>query len=94
MRAAAAPDQSYTAKLIAAGLPRVARKFGEESVEAVVAALSGSESDLTAESADVLFHLLVLLRARNVPLAGVMAELERRTAQGGLAEKASRGDGA
>jgi phosphoribosyl-ATP pyrophosphohydrolase len=81
---------SYTAKLIADGVERCARKFGEEAVEAVVAAIGEDEAALTAEAADVLYHLLVLLRARNVPLDAVMAELEKRTRQSGLSEKAGR----
>jgi phosphoribosyl-ATP pyrophosphohydrolase len=89
-RAAASPDASWTAKLLAAGPARVAKKFGEEAVEAVIAATRGDRSELTAEAADVLFHLLVLLRACEVPLKDVLAELERRSAQSGLAEKAAR----
>jgi phosphoribosyl-ATP pyrophosphohydrolase len=90
-RAAASPDASWTAKLLAAGPARVAKKFGEEAVEAVIAATRGDGSELTAEAADVLYHLLVLLRACDVPLKDVLAELERRSAQSGLAEKAARG---
>jgi phosphoribosyl-ATP pyrophosphohydrolase len=89
-RAAASPDQSYTAKLLAAGVERCARKFGEEAVEAVIAAVGDDKAGLTGEAADVLYHLLVLLRAADVPLAKVMAELEKRTARSGLEEKASR----
>ena len=89
-RAAASPDESYTAKLVRDGIDRCARKFGEEAVEAIVAAVSRDGANLTAESADVLYHLLVLLKAADIPLAAVMAELERRTSQSGLAEKASR----
>jgi phosphoribosyl-ATP pyrophosphohydrolase len=89
-RAAASPDESWTAKLLAQGPERVAKKFGEEAVEAVIAAVKGDAGELTAEAADVLFHLLVLLRARGVALDAVMAELARRTAQSGLAEKAAR----
>lgn len=89
-RSAAAPQDSYTASLLAKGVPHVARKFGEEAVEAVVAAASGDSAALRAEAADVLYHLLVLLRAGKVPLAEVMAELQRRTALGGHAEKAGR----
>lgn len=92
-RAKASPDESYTARLIASGMPRVAKKLGEEATEAVIAAVSGDRANLTAEAADVLYHLLVTLRAAGVPLAEVMAELERRTAQSGLAEKASRPKG-
>jgi phosphoribosyl-ATP pyrophosphohydrolase len=90
-RASAAPDESWTAKLLAAGPARIAKKFGEEAVEAVIAAVEGDKAALTAESADVLYHLLVLLRARDIPLTEVMSELERRTTQSGLAEKAARG---
>lgn len=89
-RANATDGSSYTASLVADGAARCARKMGEEAIETVVAALSGDEEELTAEAADLLYHLLVLLRVRGVPLAAVMAELERRTAQSGLAEKAAR----
>ena len=81
---------SYTAGLIAGGVERCARKFGEEAVETVIAALGEDDAALTGEAADVLYHLLVLLRARGIPLASVMAELEQRTRQSGLAEKAGR----
>lgn len=91
IRAAAATDESYTAKLLADGVNRCARKFGEESVELVISAVEHDREGMTGEAADVLYHLLVLLKAGNVPLADVLAELERRTAQSGLAEKASRG---
>lgn len=89
-RAAASPEESYTAKLLAGGLPRAAKKLGEEATEAVIAAVSGSPAELKGEAADVLYHLLVVLHGRGVLLQDVMAELERRTAQSGLAEKASR----
>jgi phosphoribosyl-ATP pyrophosphohydrolase len=89
-RAAAPPSESYTAKLLSDGVERCAKKFGEEAVEAAIAAVGRDRANLTAEAADVLYHLLVLLRAGGVPLDAVMAELERRTAQSGLAEKASR----
>ena len=90
-RAAASPDQSYTAKLIAGGPARAAKKLGEEAVEAAIAAVQGDREALVAEAADVLYHLLVVLQAGGVPLQDVMAELERRTVQSGLAEKAARG---
>ena len=90
-RAKAGPDDSYTAKLVAAGTPRVAKKLGEEAVEAVIAATLGDRAELVKESADVIYHLLVTLIAAGVPLEDVMAELDRRTAQSGLAEKAARG---
>ena len=90
LRAAASPDESYTAKLIGRGMNKCAQKLGEEATEAVIAAVTGDRAELVKESADVLFHLLVVLRAANLPLAEVMAELDGRTAQSGLAEKASR----
>lgn len=89
-RAAGDPKTSYVAKLHARGLPVIARKLGEEAVEAVVAALGGSREELTGEAADLLFHLLVLLGEKNVPLADVLAELDRREGVSGLDEKASR----
>ena len=89
-RAAASPDESWTAKLLAAGPERAAKKFGEEAVEAVIAAVTGDRAELIAESADVLYHLLVVLRARDVALQDVLSQLEARTARSGLAEKASR----
>ena len=90
-RASASPDESYTAKLLRDGPDRCARKFGEEAVELIVSAVSRDKEGLTGEAADVLYHLLVLLKSADVTLAEVMAELERRTAQSGLQEKASRG---
>ena len=85
------PSSSYTAKLLADGIERAARKFGEEAIEAVVAALKEDDRALTAEAADVLFHLLVVLRARGISLDAVMTELEARTRQSGIEEKAARG---
>jgi len=90
LRATASPDESYTAKLLSRGIEKCAQKLGEEAVEAVIAGVTGNRPELVKESADVLYHLLVLLRAADVPLAEVMAELDSRTAQSGLAEKASR----
>ncbi len=89
-RRTAAPGDSYVASLSARGLPTVARKLGEEATEAVVAALAGSEEELIGEAADVLFHLLVLLAEKGVPLDSVLAELERREGTSGHAEKAAR----
>ena len=89
-RAKASPDESYTAKLLRDGVDRCARKFGEEAVEAIVSAVAGDKPGLTAEAADVLYHLLVLLKAADISLDEVMTELESRTGQSGLAEKASR----
>ena len=89
-RAAASPDESWTAKLLAKGPEKTAEKFGEEAVEAVIEAVKGDRARLTAEAADVLFHLLVMLRARGVPLSDVMDELARRQSRSGLQEKAAR----
>ena len=89
-RRAAEPDASYVAQLFARGRPVIARKLGEEAVEAVVAALGGSDEELTGEAADVIFHLLVLLAERDIALADVLAELDRREGVSGLEEKASR----
>jgi phosphoribosyl-ATP pyrophosphohydrolase len=83
-------SSSYVAQLHARGLPVIARKLGEEAVEAIVAALGGSREELTSEAADLLFHLLVLLGAKGVPLVDVLAELDRRDGTSGLEEKASR----
>ena len=91
-RRGADPASSYVAKLLAAGAPLAARKLGEEAVETVVAALSGDATELTGEAADLLFHLLVLLDVRGVPLADVFAELDRREGVSGIAEKAARKD--
>lgn len=89
-RASASPEESWTAKLLAAGPERCAKKFGEEAVEAVIAAVKGDRAELIAESADVLYHLLVVLKARDVALQDVLSQLEARMARSGLAEKASR----
>ncbi|CAD5284103.1 Phosphoribosyl-ATP pyrophosphatase [Bosea sp. 62] len=89
-RASAAPEESWTAKLLAAGPERAAKKFGEEAVEAVIAAVKGDRDELIAESADVLYHLLVVLKSRDVALRDVLSQLEARTARSGLAEKAAR----
>jgi phosphoribosyl-ATP pyrophosphohydrolase len=89
-RAVASPDESYTANLISRGMEKCAQKLGEEATEAVIAAVTGNRAELVKESADVLYHLLVVLRAAGIPLSEIMAELDARTAQSGLAEKASR----
>ena len=89
-RKGADPDSSWTAKLLSKGPEKCAEKFGEEAVEAIIEAVKGDADRLTSEAADVLFHLLVMLRSRNVTLADVMAELARRQARSGLAEKAAR----
>lgn len=84
------PASSWVAKLHARGLPVIARKLGEEAVETVIAALSGNREELVGETADLLFHLLVLLDAKGVPLDEVLAELDRREGTSGIAEKAAR----
>ena len=91
-RRVASPDESYVAKLNSKGIKKIAQKLGEEATEAVIAALSGSRDDLVGESADVLFHLLVLLGAKEIPLADVLAELDRREGTSGIEEKASRAE--
>jgi phosphoribosyl-ATP pyrophosphohydrolase len=93
LRAAASPDESYTAKLISRGINKAAQKLGEEATEAVIAAVTGDKQELVKESADILYHLIVVLIASGVSLDTVMEELDRRTAQSGLAEKAARKDG-
>lgn len=89
----ASPSESYTAKLVSQGAEKCAKKFGEEAVELALATVTGDARNIAAESADVLYHLLVLLEAKGVALADVMAELERRQGVSGLAEKASRKSG-
>ena len=84
------PKSSYVASLFANGRPKIARKLGEEAVEAIVASLAEDKADLTGEAADILFHLMVLLADAGVPLADVLAELERREGTSGHDEKASR----
>ncbi len=91
-RRGADPSSSYVAQLQARGLPVIARKLGEEAVETVVAALSGDGDELVGEAADLLFHLLVLLAEKDIPLAQVLAELDRRDGLSGLDEKASRSE--
>ena len=89
-RRGADPETSWTAKLLAKGPEKCAEKFGEEAVEAIIEAVRGDRDRLTAEAADVVYHLLVMLAARDVTLADVLAELERREGTSGLAEKAAR----
>ena len=85
------PDSSWTAKLLAKGPEKCAEKFGEEAVEAIVEAVRDDKAALTSEAADVLYHLLVMLAARDVPLGDVMDELARRQGTSGIAEKNARG---
>ncbi|GGB40503.1 phosphoribosyl-ATP pyrophosphatase [Roseibium aquae] len=89
-RAESNDEKSYTRKLMGKGVAKCAQKLGEEAVEAAIAAVQGDREELTGEAADVLYHLLVVLKTAGVSLADVMAELERRTGQTGLEEKAAR----
>jgi phosphoribosyl-ATP pyrophosphohydrolase len=89
-RRGASPDSSYTAKLLAAGPQGVARKLGEESLEAIIEAVKGDRAALTRESADVLYHLLVLWAAAGLSPGDVAAELTRREGVSGIEEKQSR----
>lgn len=89
-RKQADPATSWTAKLLSQGPEKAAEKFGEEAIEAIIEAVRGDRERLTAEAADVLYHLLVMLAARDVPLSDVLAELERREGVSGVAEKAGR----
>lgn len=89
-RSATTDGSSYTASLVAKGVGKCAQKLGEEAVEAVIAAVARDRGELTKEAADVLYHLLVVLKACDIPLSAVMDELQARTGQSGLAEKASR----
>jgi len=89
-RKGADPESSWTAKLLAKGPEKCAEKFGEEAIEAIVEAVRGDRDRLTSEAADVLYHLMVMLTARDIALDDVLAELDRRAGQSGIAEKASR----
>lgn len=89
-RKGADPDSSWTAKLFSKGPEKCAQKFGEEAIEAVMAVAKGDRENLIYKSADVLYHLLVMLAARDVTLAEVLAELDRREGTSGIAEKAAR----
>jgi phosphoribosyl-ATP pyrophosphohydrolase len=89
-RAGASADASYTRSLLDKGAAHCARKFGEEAIELAIAAAALDESAVRAEAADVLYHLLVVLRARGIALSSVMDELGKRSAQSGHEEKASR----
>lgn len=89
-RARSDDEKSYTRKLVNRGVAKCAQKLGEEAVEAAIAAVRKDREELTAEAADVLYHLLVVLNVSDVSLSDVMAELAKRTEQTGLEEKASR----
>jgi phosphoribosyl-ATP pyrophosphohydrolase len=90
-RRADAANKSYTRQLLDAGAERCAKKLGEEATEVIIAALSQDGRALTREAADLVYHLLVLLESKDVPLADVLAELQSRMGTSGLAEKAARG---
>ena len=90
-RKGADPDSSWTAKLLSKGPEKCAEKFGEEAIEAIVEAVKGDKKRLTSEAADVIYHLLVMLAARDVTLNDVVAELARRQGTSGIDEKAARG---
>lgn len=89
-RKSADPSSSWTAQLLAKGPEKCAEKFGEEAVEAIIEAVKNDPKGLTSEAADVLYHLLVMLAARDVPLSDVLDELARRQSTSGIAEKAAR----
>jgi len=89
-RLTASSETSYVAKLHSKGLAKIAQKVGEEATETVIAALAGDAAELVGEAADLLFHLMVLLAEKGVPLEAVLAELDRREGTSGIAEKAAR----
>ncbi|HWK63909.1 MAG TPA: phosphoribosyl-ATP diphosphatase [Rhizobiaceae bacterium] len=89
-RARSGDPSSWTAKLFSAGMDKAAKKLGEEAVETVIAAVGADRDGLISESADLLYHWLVVLALAGIPLDEVLAELERRTSRSGIAEKASR----
>jgi len=92
-RAKAEPGASYTRTLLDRGMAHCAKKLGEEAVEVAIAAIAEDRSRVVAETADLLYHLLVVLHARDIPLAEVEAALAERTRQSGLDEKAARKGG-
>lgn len=89
-RKGADPESSWTAKLLSMGPEKCAEKFGEEAVEAIIEAVKNDKAALTSEAADVLYHLMVMLAARDVALDDVLTVLEKRQGTSGIAEKASR----
>ncbi len=90
-RSAATAEKSYTKSLLDKGMTQCGKKFGEEAVEFAIAAAQGDKAAMTAEAADVLYHLLVALQAASIPLQDVLDELGRRTGKSGHEEKAARG---
>ena len=89
-RSSAPSGESWTAQLLEKGPEKCAEKFGEEAIELIIEAVKNDSNGLINEAADVMYHLLVLLKSLGISLSHVMAELERRTAQSGLTEKAAR----
>lgn len=89
-RAASGSGESWTVKLVAGGMEKAGKKFAEESAETLIAALAQDDASLVAESADLLYHWLVVLHLRGISVDDVMATLQERTAQSGIAEKAAR----
>ena len=89
-RSSAPSGESWTAQLLEKGPEKCAEKFGEEAIELIIEAVKNESDGLINEAADVMYHLLVLLKSREISLSHVLAELERRTAQSGLTEKAAR----
>ncbi|MFT4707707.1 MAG: phosphoribosyl-ATP pyrophosphohydrolase [Ascidiaceihabitans sp.] len=89
-RKLADPNSSWTAQLLAKGPEKCAEKFGEEAIEAIIEAVKGDKAALTSEAADVIYHLMVMLAARDVTLDDVVEELAKRQSKSGIAEKASR----
>lgn len=90
LRAGDSPKESYTAKLLKKGIPHIAKKLGEEGVECALAAVQNDRDEIVYEAADMLYHLLVLLHAKDIPLHEILAELERRMGTSGITEKQNR----
>ncbi|MGD1883449.1 MAG: phosphoribosyl-ATP diphosphatase [Paracoccaceae bacterium] len=84
------PGESWTAQLLSKGPEKCAAKFGEEAIEAIIEAVKGDKEALKSEAADVLYHLLVMLAARDIHLNEVLSELDERQKQSGITEKAGR----
>jgi phosphoribosyl-ATP pyrophosphohydrolase len=84
------PSLSYTAKLLSQGIEEIQKKFGEESIELIIASNQNNRNNIINETADVLYHLLVLLSEKSISLKEVVEELERRSSMSGLEEKANR----
>ena len=89
-RKTADPSSSWTAQLLSKGPEKCAEKFGEEAIEAIIEAVKGDRAGLTAEAADVIYHLMVMLASRDISLDDVVDELAKRQAKSGIAEKDSR----